>query len=129
MSFRKPTTITPFLTVRNAAKALEFYINAFNAQVLEQHDLPNKKLTAKISVDGADLFFGDEEPEFDNVSPTAIGASPVRIILIVDDPDTVFAKALKAGAIQICPVTTEETWRIGKLKDPFGHIWEVGKEL
>ena len=128
MKASKPI-ITPFLVVHNAGKALDFYSAAFGAQVLDRSDMPDGKLTSKIGIEGAELFVGDEEPEFGNFSPTTIGGSAVRIILTVGDPDAVFTRAVETGATQICPVTTEESWRIGKLKDPFGHIWEIGHPL
>ena len=129
MTSHRPTTITPFLIVTNAAKALEFYMSAFGAQVLDRYDFPDGKVTSRIAIQGAELFVGDEEPEFNNFSPIAIGGSPVRIVLTVADPDSIFTRALEVGASQICPVTTEESWRIGKLKDPFGHVWEIGHPL
>ena len=128
MKASKPI-ITPFLVVHNAGKALDFYSAAFGAQVLDKYEMPDGKLTSKIGIEGAELFVGDEEPEFGNFSPTTIGGSPVRIVLTVGDPDAVFTRAVETGATQICPVTSEESWRIGKLKDPFGHIWEIGHPL
>jgi PhnB protein len=115
--------------VSNGKKALEFYMLAFAGKQLERYDMAGGKLMAKVAIEGAVIWLGDEEPEFDNFSPSTIGGSPVRIVLTVDDPDTIFSQALKAGATQICPVRTEETWRIGKLADPFGHIWEIGTPL
>ena len=124
-----PTTILPFLVVQNGIGAVEFYTTGLNAAEVVRYDRPDGKLIARLAIEGAEFWLGDEEPEFGNYSPDTIGGSPVRIILIVSDPDTLFASALKAGATQICPVTTEESWRIGKLKDPFGHIWEIGRLL
>ena len=129
MKSHRPTTITPFLVVNNGARGLEFYKTAFGAAELARYDMPDGKLTARIAIDGAELWLGDEEPEFNNLSPTTLGGSPVRIALVVNDPESVFASALEAGATQICPVTTEDFWKIGKLKDPFGHIWEIGHPL
>jgi PhnB protein len=129
MKYSKPTTVTPFLVVKNGVKAVEFYTTAFGAQELARYDMSGGKLTSRIAIEGAELWLGDEEPEFDNLSPATIGGSAVRIVLTVSDPDTIFTRALEAGATQICPVTTEESWRIGKLKDPFGHIWEIGHPL
>ncbi|HZI24870.1 MAG TPA: VOC family protein [Chryseolinea sp.] len=129
MKASRPTTITPFLTVRNARKALEFYAAAFGTRILERHDMPEGKVTARLAIGDAEVFVGDEEPEFNNFSPNTIGGNPVRIVLTVDDPDAIFTRALEAGATQICPVTTEESWKIGKLTDPFGHIWEIGHPL
>ncbi|KQS27121.1 VOC family protein [Dyadobacter sp. Leaf189] len=117
--------ITPFLVVIDATKAATFYEAAFDAIILEKYT-NNGRTNARVRIGNADFWIGDEEPEFDNLSPTTIGGSAVRMILTTPDPDTIFAKALKAGATQICPVTVEEDWKIGKLKDPFGHIWEIG---
>ena len=124
-----PTTITPFLVVKNGSKAIEFYTKAWGAVVVSRYDRPDGTLTATLSIQGAEFCVGDEEPEFDNLSPETIGGSAVRMVLTVGDPDAVFSKALEQGAVQICPVTTEAYWRIGKLKDPFGHIWEIGHRL
>lgn len=123
------SSLTPFLVVDNAAKALEFYTSAFAASELEKYTAPDGRVTAKISISNTPLWIGDEEPAFDNVGPKKLGGSPVRMVLVVADPDTVYARALNAGATQICPVTTEESWKIGKLSDPFGHVWEIGHPL
>jgi PhnB protein len=131
-NLKKPaiaTTILPFLVVSNGARAVEFYTTGLGAVELVRYDGANGKLMSKLAIEGAGFYIGDEEQEFNNLSPETIGGSPVRIILTVSDPDTVFSRALQAGATQICPVTTEEDWRIGKLKDPFGHIWEIGHPL
>lgn len=123
------TTILPFLIVPNGADAVEFYKAGLGAVEVICYEQDNNKLVAKMAVDGAECWVGDEEPEFDNRSPEAMGGSPVRIVLTVDDPDSLFSRALASGATEICPVRTEESWRIGKLKDPFGHIWEIGHPL
>ncbi len=123
------TTIMPFLVVKNGSKAVEFYTTGLGATELAHYKRPDGKLTAQLAIAGAEFWIGDEEIEFDNRSPETIGGSPVRIVLTVSDPDAVFARALKAGATQICPVTAEEDWKIGKLADPFGHIWEIGYPL
>ncbi len=88
-----------------------------------------EKTYAELNIEGAVFQVGDEEPGYGNLSPKTIGGSPVRMILTVNDPDTIFSQAISAGAEQICPVTTEDSWKIGKLKDPFGHIWEIGHPL
>jgi PhnB protein len=123
------TTITPFLTVKDAKSAFEFYAESFGATITEQEEMPNGGMIGKVIIDSAFFWVGGEEPQFGNNSPKSDGESGVRIILTVDDPDTIFSKAIRAGAKQICPVTTEEYWRIGKLSDPFGHIWEIGRPL
>jgi len=123
------TTITPFLTVKDAKRAFGFYTEAFGAVVSEEEQMPEGGYIAKLTIDHAVFWVGDEEPQFGNLGPKADGESGVRIILTVADPDTVFDNALRAGARQICPVTTEDSWKIGKLADPFGHIWEIGHPL
>ncbi|HTF18865.1 MAG TPA: VOC family protein [Chryseolinea sp.] len=122
-------TLLPFLVVANGANAIDFYVTAFGAAVIARYDAPNGKVTSRLSIEGADFWIGDEEPEFQNLSPTTIGGTAVRMVLTTRDPDTIFEHALKAGARQICPVTVEEFWKIGKLSDPFGHIWEIGHPL
>lgn len=123
------TSIIPFLVVKNGASAIEFYTTAFGATEVFRYNGPDGRVNAKLSIGGAEFYLGDEEPEFKNYGPETIGGSPVRIVLTVNDPDTLFSRALAAGATEICPVTTEESWKIGKLADPFGHIWEIGQPL
>lgn len=91
--------------------------------------MPDQKLSSVIQIENAEFYVGDEEPQNGNLSPDAKSNSPVRIVLQTKKADEIFEKALQLGATQICPMTTEENWRIGKLKDPFGHIWEVGFTL
>lgn len=122
-------TITPFLVVNDAAKAALFYINGLGATELDRYEMSNNQLGIKLAIGNAEFFISDEEPEFNNLSPQTIGGSPVRLVLTVADPDTIFTRAIAAGATQICPVTTEEDWRIGKLTDPYGHTWEIGCQL
>ncbi|MEN9568900.1 MAG: hypothetical protein RL172_131 [Bacteroidota bacterium] len=123
------TTIKPFLTVNDGEKAVEFYISAFGAIEKKRFEMPGKKLSSVIEIDKAEFYIGDEEPENGNLSPNKHSGSPVRIILQTKNADELFDKAIKFGATQICPMTTEDDWRIGKLKDPFGHIWEIGYSL
>ena len=123
------TTIAPFLTVKNCDQAIQFYISALGAKVIHRYDGSEGKMYAELNIEGAVFHVGDEEPEYGNLSPKTIGGSPVRMILTVNDPDIIFSQAINAGAEQICPVTTEDSWKIGKLKDPFGHIWEIGHPL
>ena len=129
MKSSRPISITPFLVVKSGINALDFYKKAFGAVALEKYEGPDGKLSARMDIEGAEFCIGDEEVEFGNLSPTTIGGSAVRIVITTRDVDTLFAKALEAGATQICPVTMEDSWKIGKLKDPFGHIWEIGHPL
>jgi len=123
------TTLIPFLTVNNGKKAVDFYVSALGAIEITRYDMPDEKLTSKIAIESAEFYVGDEEPQFGNLSPDLKSNSPVRIILQTKNADELFEKALKFGATEICPMTSEAEWRIGKLKDPFGHIWEIGYTL
>lgn len=88
-----------------------------------------KSVVAKLSVDGAEFWVGDESPEHFNFSPESLGGATIRIILTVADPDAVFQLALAAGAKEVYPIGEEHGWRIGRVVDPFGHHWEVGHPL
>jgi PhnB protein len=124
------TTIAPWLSVRGSRLALDFYKSAFNATEVYLLDGGPKGIVARLSINGAEFWFSDESPEHGNSSPETTGASAsVRMILTVDDPDTVFTQAIKAGATQIFPVSEGHGWRIGRLVDPFGHHWEIGRPL
>ncbi|HLK29974.1 MAG TPA: VOC family protein [Puia sp.] len=129
MKENNAATIWPFLTVSNGKNAVSFYLSAFGAVETKRYEKPDGRLMSQINIEGAAFWIGDEEPEFGNVSPSPGPNCSVRIILKTKNADALFEKALQLGAIQICPMTTEEFWRIGKLKDPFGHVWEIGYVL
>ena len=120
------TTIKPFLTVSDAKKAVDFYVSAFGAIETKRFEMPDQKISSVIEIEKAEFYVGDEESYNGNLSPYLKSSSPVRIILQTKNADELFEKAISFGATEICPMTTEEDWRIGKLKDPFGHIWEIG---
>jgi PhnB protein len=129
MSDNYKTTLKPFLTVVNGKKAVDFYISAFGAIEKKRFEMATERISSIIEIEKAEFYVGDEEPDNGNFSPDEHSNSPVRIILQTKNADELFENALKFGAIQICPMRTEEAWRIGKLKDPFGHIWEIGYTL
>lgn len=122
------TSITPWLCVRGGARAIDFYKSAFGAvEVFRMGD--ENSVVARLSINGADFWLSDESPEHFNFSPESLGGITIRIILTVADPDAVFARAIKAGAKEVYPVTDEHEWRIGRVVDPFGHHWEIGRPL
>jgi len=123
-----PCTIAPWLSVRNSLKALDFYKAAFGATEAYRMDFPGG-VVAKLSVNGAEFWLGDESPEHHNFSPETLGGGSVRIILTVTDPDAVFSQALLAGASVVYPVGEEHGWRLGRVVDPFGHHWEIGRPV
>jgi PhnB protein len=123
------TSIVPWLSVRNSAQTVEFYKAAFGAIEVYRLEDPGGSVVARLSVDGAEFWVVDESPEHFNFSPESIGGSSVRIILTVADPDAMFERALKAGATQVYPVSEGHGWRVGRVVDPFGHHWEIGRPI
>ena len=123
------TTVTPFLTVNNGRKAVDFYIAAFGAIEVKRFEMPDQKISSVIQIENAKFYVGDEEPGNENFAPGLNSHSPVRIVLESKNADELFERATKVGATEICPMNTEDDWRIGKLKDPFGHVWEIGYKL
>jgi PhnB protein len=122
-------TIAPWLSVRNAAKAVEFYKSAFGAVELYHLEDPGGSVVAKLTIEGGEFWVGDESPDHGSFSPQTLGGGTVRMILTVADPDALFASGLKAGASVIFPVSESHGWRLGRLADPFGHHWEIGHPL
>lgn len=117
------------LSVRNGARAVEFYRAAFGAVEAFRVEDPSGAVVARLSVEGAEFWLADESPEHSNFSPDSLGGGTVRMILTVPDPDTLFARALAAGARQVTPVEDAYGWRVGRVVDPFGHHWEIGRPL
>jgi PhnB protein len=124
------TSISPMLSVRNGIKAVEFYKQAFGARELFRIESEAGDVVAQLAVGEADFWLADESPENKNFSPESLGGSTTRLVMVVNDPDAVFAQALNAGATAVWPVADQPYgWRVGRLVDPFGHHWEVGKPL
>ena len=123
------TTIAPMLSVRSGAKAVEFYKSAFGAGELFRLDGNGGAVVARLSVGPAEFWVADESPEHLNFSPETLGGGSVRMVMIVEDPDAVFERAVAAGAAVVSPVSNQYGWRLGRIVDPFGHHWEIGKPL
>jgi PhnB protein len=117
------------LSVRNGARAIEFYKNAFGAVELFRIGEDSEPVVARLSVAGAEFWLADESPEHLNFSPETLGGGSVRMVMIVEDPDAAFERAVGAGASVVQPVSNEYGWRLGRIVDPFGHHWEIGKPL
>ena len=122
-------SVAPMLSVRNGARAVEFYKSAFGATEVFRIESPDGAVVARLSVEGAEFWLSDESPEHANYSPESLGGGTVRMILTVPDPDAMFARALAAGARSIVPVKEDYGWRLGRVVDPFGHHWEIGHPL
>jgi PhnB protein len=123
------TSIAPMLSVRRGAKAIEFYKAAFGAGELFRLDSESGEVVARLSVEGAEFWVADESPEHSNFSPETLGGGSVRMVMIVQDPDSAFNRAVSAGARVVWPVSDQYGWRLGRIVDPFGHHWEIGKPL
>jgi PhnB protein len=122
-------SLAPWLSVRHSAAAVEFYKAAFGAVEVYRLEDPGGGVVSRLSIDGSEFWLSDEAPEHGNFSPETLSGATTRLILTVADPDTVFAQALAAGAKEILPVTEEYGWRMGRVVDPFGHSWEIGRPL
>ena len=120
-------TATPYLVVKNAASALEFYKKAFGAEELMRLASPDGKIGhAEIKIGDSPIMLADEFPEMGYRGPQALGGSPVSIMLYVEDVDARFNQAIAAGAKVKRPVKDEFYGdRAGNLEDPFGHVWTI----
>ena len=118
-------SVTPYLTIDGAAKALDFYKKAFNALEKFQMPTPDGKIGhAEIIIGNSTIMMADPCEESPTPSPQELGGSSMALYLYVDDVDTLFAQAIKAGATEIKPLKDEFYGdRIGAIKDPYGHIW------
>jgi len=120
------SNIAPWMTVRDAQKALDYYKAAFGA--VELYRLPaddGSLAVAQLSVGGAVFWLQADS----NVSPSGAGSGPVRMILSVDDPDALFERAVAAGAAVVAAIHEDYGWRTGRVSDPFGFDWELSKQL
>jgi PhnB protein len=123
------SSIAPMLSVRRGAQAIEFYKAAFDAVEVFRVEDPSGAVVCRLSVDGAEFWVSDESPAHANFSPESLGGGTVRMILTTTDPDALFAKAVAAGAREIVAVEEAYGWRLGRVVDPFGHHWEIGRPL
>jgi PhnB protein len=123
------TAIAPMLSVRNGVRAIEFYKAAFGAGELFRLDDESGAVVARLSVGEAEFWLADESPAHLNFSPESLGGGTVRMVMMVDDPDVAFERAVAAGATVVWPVSNQYGWRLGRIVDPFGHHWEIGKPL
>jgi len=120
------TSIAPWLSVSRATEAVDYYKAAFGAvEWYRLEDDAGKVVVAQLAIEGADFWLQedvDSSPEFQD-------RRSVRMILTVDDPDAVFEQAIAAGASEVAAVSEGHGWRLGRVADPFGHHWEIGKPL
>ena len=122
------TGIQPELWVDRAGEAVTFYEAAFGARVLLRAG-EGDDIVAQLAVDDAVFWVSAASDGGPRFSPPAIGGTTGRTLLVVDDPDAFAAKAVGAGAAELGPVADEHGWRLGRIEDPFGHEWEIGRPL
>lgn len=124
--------LSPYLTVRDAAKAIEFYKAAFGAT--ERFRLTDKRAGtighAELLIAGRLVMLSEENPAWGNKSPAALGGTAVTFCVMVDDVDAAFARAVSAGAKPLMPVANQfYGFRSGSVTDPFGHQWMLQRQI
>jgi PhnB protein len=124
-------TVMAQLSVRRGRAAVDFYRTAFGAvEVYRVGGTDDAEaVVSQLTVGSASFWVSDEAPEHLNFSPDSLNGGTVKMLLIVPDPDAVIAAAVSAGARQVYPAADEHGWRLGRIEDPFGHHWEIGKPL
>lgn len=128
---RDQTSLSFTLAVRRGAEAVEFYKRAFGATEVQRAESPDGNVVVQLEIGGDRFFVADESVEHANFSPESLGnRSSVRLALIVAEPDAVARRAVAAGAQEMYPVEDQPYgWRLGRVVDPFGHHWEIGRPL
>ena len=124
-------SVTPYLVVRDAARAIDFYTQAFGAKELFRMEAPDNKIGhAEIKIGDSPVMLADENPGRGAKSPESFGGSPVHLMIYVEDVDTVFKRSLAAGARETQPLKNQFYGdRSGTLTDPFGHSWTVATHV
>ena len=120
-------TVTPYLFIKGAGAAIEYYKKAFGATEVVRMGGPDGKVGhAEIRIGDSFIMLADEFPDMKALSPQTIGGTPMLILLYVDDVDTVFKRAIDAGGKELQPLEDKFYGdRSGTLLDPFGHMWSV----
>jgi PhnB protein len=130
MSGEYAIKIVPMLSLRDASRASAFYQSAFGARELTRSTSPEGRIVAMLAIGDAEFGVVDEAPQVGNLSPETLGGTSVRISVVVADPDAVAQRAIDAGAELIFPVEDQPYgWRQGRVRDPFGHHWLVGRPI
>ena len=122
------TAIEPQLWVDHASEAVDFYAAAFGATTLHRVG-EGEDIVVRLAVADARFWVAPAGPGMGRFSPAALRGGTSRFLLVVDDPDTVHARAIAAGATDTAAVAEEHGWRVGRIVDPFGHEWEIGRPL
>ena len=132
-------SLAPWLEIPDGPRALAFFKSAFDATETYRYDNPEGGFVVRLNANGAEFWLSYEGPKprgeatnanaSVNANASPLGGNNLRLILTVPDPDATFAKAIAAGATQVYAVSEDHGWRIGRLIDPFGLHWEIGRPL
>jgi PhnB protein len=124
-------TVSPQLAVRRGREAVAFYEAAFGAVEVyrvggtDEH----QEVVSQLAVGDSSFWVADESPENQSFSPETVGGATVKLLLVVDDPQAVMDRAVELGARQVYPAESQHGWLLGRIEDPFGHHWEIGRPL
>jgi PhnB protein len=121
-------SIQPELWVDTPEEALAFYEAAFGAMIIHRVG-EGEDIVAQLGVGEARFWVAPISSTMKRLSPRAIGGATSRMLLVVEDPDSVVRQAVAAGATESSSVQVEHGWRLGRIIDPFGHEWEIGAPL
>jgi PhnB protein len=115
--------------VRHGREAVEFYKTAFGAEEVYRYGGTDDHadVVCQLSANGARFWVEDESPANGNFSPETLGGSTERLLLIVEQPGEVVERAVTLGATEVSPVAEEHGWLLGRIDDPYGHHWEIGR--
>jgi PhnB protein len=124
-------SVTPYLILDGAAKAIDFYKRAFGAvEVMRMPDPRGKIGHAEIKIGDSHIMLADEYPEMGFRAPTSLGGAAVSLMVYLDDADAVFKDALACGAQEVQPMKDQFYGdRSGTVKDPFGHVWTIATHV
>ena len=124
-------SVTPYLVMKNAAAAIEFYKKAFGAVELLRMAAPGGKIGhAEIKIGDSPVMLADEYPDMGFKGPESLGGTPVSLMIYVDDVDKIYPQAIAAGGKEVCPLQNQFYGdRSGTLTDPFGHVWTISTHV
>jgi PhnB protein len=122
------TSIQPELWIESPREALAFYEAAFGATVLHRVG-EGDGLVVQLGVGEAAFWVAPPSATMKRLSPRSIDGATSRMLLVIEDPETIVQRAVAAGAVESSPVSEEHGWRLGRIIDPFGHEWEIGEPL
>jgi PhnB protein len=124
-------TVAAQLSVRRGREAVVFYATAFGAKEIYRvgGTTEHEEVVSQLAVGNASFWVSDESPENAHFSPESLEGSTVRLLLVVEDPHAVVERSIGLGATQVAAVEEGHGWLLGRIQDPFGHHWEIGKPL